>query len=117
MGGGQLPNAATYFVVLKNWKERAGKEHTAQAVVNRFNEQAYAMIQEAQVLVLFLLLSLVWVIQVVYNSNWKIASLWVQKNCKRRLRRYWLIITMSGYCFYKQYVSSGCTSVFFEYRP
>ena len=32
MGGGQLPNAATYFVVLKNWKERAGKEHTAQAV-------------------------------------------------------------------------------------
>ena len=22
MGGGQLPNAATYFVVLKNWKER-----------------------------------------------------------------------------------------------
>ena len=49
MGGGQLPNAATYFVVLKNWKERAGKEHTAQAVVNRFNEQAYAMIQEAQV--------------------------------------------------------------------
>ena len=36
MGGGQLPNAATYFVVLKNWKERAGKEHTAQAVVNRF---------------------------------------------------------------------------------
>ena len=49
MGGGQLPNAATYFVVLKNWKERAGKEHTAQAVVNRFNGQAYAMIQEAQV--------------------------------------------------------------------
>ncbi len=42
MGGGQLPNAATYFVVLKNWKERAGKEHTAQAVVNRFNGQAYA---------------------------------------------------------------------------
>ncbi len=49
MGGGQLPNAATYFVVLKNWKERVGKEHTAQAVVNRFNGQAYAMIQEAQV--------------------------------------------------------------------
>lgn len=36
-------------MVLKNWKERAGKEHTAQAVVNRFNGQAYAMIQEAQV--------------------------------------------------------------------
>lgn len=49
MGGGQLPNAATYFVILKNWNERPGKEHTAQAVVNRFNRQAYAMIEEAQV--------------------------------------------------------------------
>lgn len=49
MGGGQLPNAATYFVILKNWNERSGKEHTAQAVVNRFNRQAYAMIEEAQV--------------------------------------------------------------------
>lgn len=39
MGGGQLPNAATYFVVLKNWKERAGKEHTAQAVVNRLTDR------------------------------------------------------------------------------
>lgn len=49
MGGGQLPNAATYFVILKNWNERSGREHTAQAVVNRFNRQAYAMIEEAQV--------------------------------------------------------------------
>ncbi len=48
MGGGELPNAATYFVVLKNWDERKGKEHTAQAIVNRFNEMAYG-IQEAQV--------------------------------------------------------------------
>ena len=71
MGGGQLPNAATYFVVLKNWKERAGKEHTAQAVVNRFNGQAYAMIQEAQVLVLFLRLFRVWVIRAACSSNWR----------------------------------------------
>lgn len=49
MGGGELPNAATYFVVLKNWKERPGKEHSAQMVVERFNRQAYAVIQEAQV--------------------------------------------------------------------
>ena len=49
MGGGELPNAATYFVVLKNWKERPGKEHSAQAVVDRFNQQAYGMVQEAQV--------------------------------------------------------------------
>lgn len=49
MGGGELPNAATYFVVLKNWNERLGKEHSAQAVVDRFNRQAYGMVQEAQV--------------------------------------------------------------------
>ena len=49
MGGGELPNAATYFVVLKDWKDRPGKEHSAQAVVDRFNRQAYGRVQEAQV--------------------------------------------------------------------
>ena len=29
MGGGELSNAGTYFVILKNWNERKGKEHTA----------------------------------------------------------------------------------------
>lgn len=48
MGGGEESNAGTYFVVLKNWKERKGKEHTAAAVVQRFNEEAYG-IQEAQI--------------------------------------------------------------------
>ncbi len=48
MGGGEQSNAATYFVVLKNWDERKGKQHSAQAIVNRFNEEAYG-IQEAQV--------------------------------------------------------------------
>lgn len=36
MGGGEQSNSATYFVVLKNWSERKGKEHTAAAIVNRF---------------------------------------------------------------------------------
>lgn len=48
MGGGELSNAGTYFVVLKNWKERKGKGHTAQDVVNRFNREANS-IQEAQI--------------------------------------------------------------------
>ena len=48
MGGGEQSNAATYFVVLKNWKERKGKEHTAEAIVNRFNRDAYG-IEDAQV--------------------------------------------------------------------
>lgn len=51
MGGGELSNAATYFVVLKNWKERKGKGHTAEDVVTRFNREAYG-IQEAQVFAL-----------------------------------------------------------------
>lgn len=48
MGGGELSNAGTYFVILKDWKDRKGKQHTAQAVVNRFNEMAYG-IQAAQI--------------------------------------------------------------------
>ena len=48
MGEGELSNAGTYFVILKNWNERKGKEHTANAVVNRFNQEAYS-IQEAQI--------------------------------------------------------------------
>lgn len=51
MGGGELSNAGTYFVVLKNWKERKGKGHTAQDVVTRFNREAYG-IQEAQIFAL-----------------------------------------------------------------
>lgn len=48
MGGGELSNTGTYFVVLKNWDERKGKGHTAQDIVNRFNGEAYS-IQEAQI--------------------------------------------------------------------
>ena len=33
MGGGEQSNSATYFVVLKNWSERKGKEHTAAAIM------------------------------------------------------------------------------------
>lgn len=48
MGGGEQSNSATYFVVLKNWSERKGKEHSAAAIVNRFNGEAYMTIQAAQ---------------------------------------------------------------------
>ena len=48
MGGGEQSNTGTYFVVLKNWDQRKGKEHTAAAVVECFNEMAYG-IQEAQI--------------------------------------------------------------------
>lgn len=46
--GGEQSNSGTYFVVLKPWGERKGKEHTAAAIVQRFNEMAYG-IQEAQI--------------------------------------------------------------------
>lgn len=51
MGGGELPNTSTYFVVLKNWSERKGKGHTAADLVNQFNREAYG-IQEAQIFAL-----------------------------------------------------------------
>lgn len=46
--GGEQSNTGTYFVVLKPWGERKGKNHTAAAVVKRFNEMAYS-IQEGQI--------------------------------------------------------------------
>ena len=48
LNNGEQSNAASIFVVLKDWKERKGKEHSAAAIVERFNKQAYAEIQEAQ---------------------------------------------------------------------
>lgn len=51
MGGGELPNTSTYFVVLKNWSQRKGKGHTAGDIVNQFNREAYG-IQEAQIFAL-----------------------------------------------------------------
>lgn len=48
MNSGEQSNAAGIFVVLKDWKERKGKEHSATAVVERFNRQAYEQIEEAQ---------------------------------------------------------------------
>ena len=49
MGGGAQTNAGTFFVVLKDWKERKGREHHAAAVVERFNAEVYARVQQAQV--------------------------------------------------------------------
>ena len=48
MGGGEQSNAATYFVVLKNWSQRKGRQHTAAAIVQRFNMDAYG-IQDAEI--------------------------------------------------------------------
>lgn len=48
MGGGEQSNTGTFFVILKNWDERKGKTHTAEAIVNDFNRRA-AAIEEAQV--------------------------------------------------------------------
>lgn len=48
MGGGEQTNNGTFFVILKNWSDRKGKEHTAEAIVNRFNRDASA-IQAAQI--------------------------------------------------------------------
>lgn len=48
MGGGEQSNTATFFVILEPWGDRKGKEHTAAAVVNRFNREAYG-IESAQI--------------------------------------------------------------------
>lgn len=47
---GNLSNGATIFVMLKNWKDRKGKDETASAIIDRLNRQAALDIQEATVL-------------------------------------------------------------------
>ena len=48
MNSGRQSNAASVFVVLKDWSERKKKSQSAATIVERFNRQAYAEIQEAQ---------------------------------------------------------------------
>lgn len=48
MNNGRQSNAASVFVVLKDWSVRKKKSESAAAVVERFNRQAYVGIEEAQ---------------------------------------------------------------------
>lgn len=48
MNNGEQSNAVSVFVVLKDWSQRKGKGHSASDVVERFNREAYAEIEEAQ---------------------------------------------------------------------
>ena len=48
MNNGQQSNAASVFVVLKDWSERKKESEKAAAIVERFNKQAYIEIEEAQ---------------------------------------------------------------------
>ena len=48
MNSGRQSNAASVFVVLKDWSERKKKGESAAAIVERFNKQAYVEIEEAQ---------------------------------------------------------------------
>ncbi|WP_298614953.1 efflux RND transporter permease subunit [uncultured Odoribacter sp.] len=48
MSGANASNAATLFVMLKNWDERKAPGLSAQAIVDKFNEMAYLEIPEAQ---------------------------------------------------------------------
>ena len=48
MNNGRQSNAASVFVVLKDWSLRKKKSESAAAIVDRFNKQAYVEIEEAQ---------------------------------------------------------------------
>lgn len=49
MSGANASNAATIFVMLKNWKDRKSAQESAANFVRKFNETAYFEIPEAQV--------------------------------------------------------------------
>ena len=48
MNSGRQSNAASIFVVLKDWSLRKKESESAAAIVERFNRQAYIEIEEAQ---------------------------------------------------------------------
>lgn len=48
MSNANSSNAATLFVMLKNWSDRKAKDESVEAIVARFNEEAYFAIPEAQ---------------------------------------------------------------------
>ena len=48
LAGGSGSNLGSMFVVLKPWKERSGKSHSADAVIGRINEKC-AAIQQAEI--------------------------------------------------------------------
>lgn len=116
MGGGEQSNSATYFVVLKNWDERKGKEHTAAAVVDRFNGEAYMEIQQDKHLLWFLRLFQDWVLPVACNFNWKTGGIWDRQKCSRLLTHCLLFSFQTGLSFCIQSVSGKCPSIFSEYR-
>ena len=88
MGGGELSNTGTYFVVLKNWSERKGKGHTAADVVDRFNREAYG-IQEAQIFALVPPAIPGLGLPAVCNYNWKTARTWDRPKCSMPYRHCW----------------------------
>lgn len=47
--GSQSSNLATFFIVLKSWDERKGKDQSADAIVARMNRDAAASIEQASV--------------------------------------------------------------------
>ena len=83
MGGGEQSNSATYFVVLKNWSERKGKEHTAAAIVNRFNGEAYMTIQAGTVFAMVPPAIPGLGHPVVCSFSWKTGGIWDRRKCSR----------------------------------
>ena len=72
MGGGEQSNTATFFVILKNWNERKGKEHTAEAVTNRFNRE-HRLSKKRRYSVWYRQLSRGWALRAACNCNWRIV--------------------------------------------
>ena len=48
MSNANASNAATLFVMLKNWDQRKSPQLSAQSLVNQFNGMAYEAIPEAR---------------------------------------------------------------------
>ena len=117
MGGGEQSNAATYFVVLKNWDERKGKKHTAAAIVDRFNMEAYG-IQEAEVFAMVPPaipgLGATGGLQLQLEDRNNLGATEMQRAVETLMEK---LPQLSGFGIRQQPVSGQCPPIFPEYRP
>lgn len=80
MGGGEQSNAATYFVVLKNWDERKGKNTRQRplSIVSTWKPMAFRKLRSLQ---WFRLPFRGWALPADCNCNWKTVTISAPLKC------------------------------------
>lgn len=81
MSNANASNAATLFVMLKNWDQRKSPQLSAQSLVNQFNGMAYEAIPEARTFAVLPPAIRDWAKAAGLKSCWRISTTTARKNC------------------------------------